>query len=117
MYVWQVGDLNRVSFITEASPASENECIVTYKVPNIHESPFIMHHKMLLLLEKVPVELHAELISIVWEKHYEGKRYVLDVLLNIDKESISFIINYLRVKSERDIIRNLNQFVLLKKKS
>lgn len=111
MYVWQVGDLSRVSFITEI------DTIVTYQVPNIHESPFIMHQKMLQLLERVPIELHQDLISTVWVRHYEGKRYVLDVLLHIEVESIRFMLEYLRGKSEKDIIKNLNQFILLEKKS
>lgn len=117
MYVWQVGDLDRVSFITEACPASDSDCIVTYLVPNIFESPFIMHQKMLKLLERTPVELHSDLISIIWVRQYEAKRYVLDVLLEIDIESINFLLNYLRGKSDRDIVHSLNQFILLEKKS
>lgn len=111
MYVWQVGGLDKVSFITD------NECIVTYRVPNIHESPFIMHQKMLQILERMPVELHQDLISTIWVRHYEGKRYVLDVLLHIEIESVRFMLEYLKGKSEKDIIDNLNQFILLEKKS
>lgn len=87
------------------------------RVPFIHHSPFINHQKMLKIMEKVPTDLHDDLINTIWIKHYEGKPYVLDVLLELDVDTIRFILEYLKGKDDKDIIWNLNQFVLLEKNS